>query len=643
MKFGKKEQKRSSIFRKVFGRLVLVGILPIITIAIAGGIILYLAYHQSAEDFEKTLLAQKRVEVDRYVRETLKSFELYINLADQSDLLTNCSLSELLEGYLLAYPNLDEVSFIKTFPTSLLSRERGTEELEQCYEESLLAHEQPSGKEMARIVRDSPEHELRSFSNDGAYLQAREGRSSISWVVWKNNIPVVRIMAPVRQQGSVEAADNLIAVLTGELNLSGLQQFFQSSSFGREGAFYLLDEQGHVLAHSGAVAELFQDAANVRDEASTSGSIITTTTLSGKRSLVVAVPATLTKWTFIAEWPVTDAFGPLINLLWQSAFIAVLLGAAIFLFSTRQAHEIVNPIRLLQAAAARIGRGELWGSIEVQTRDELQDLGESLQRMAGDLARLQEIRSTEVRAQALAQAVEKEQELDEAKDSLLTNASHQFRTPISVLNWNIDLLKTMQLPPDAAPLLEGIAEHAGNLSAIAGDLLNATAFGSGYVAQEGTAPVDLAQILNEVLDRYHIAAERKKLRVSRQFPETPLMVVGSYGALRILFEALVANAVTYTNEGGEIQVVVQEQPDGTIACSLRDTGIGIPKMDQDKLFTAFFRASNAIVAKNVGTGLGLFVARNIAAGHRGSIFVGSEEGKGTEFIVVLPRAENPKS
>lgn len=607
MKDKSLQKGHTSIFRKVFGRLVLIGILPIVTIAIAGGVILYFSYRQGTEDFERTLLAQKRVEVDRFIRETLESFELFVNYENVSP-ISQTDQEFLLEGYLEANEELVEVSFLETINENL------------------------RGRETARLIRSGAPFSERDRSNDIVFLTAQGGRQYIGPVYWKEKIPYVTLASPVRNKNGI-----VVNVLAGELRLSQLQQFFKGASFGREGAFYLLDEKGYVLAFSGAIAELQQDAVIIRDTALASQDAITDSTLSGKYSLVVALPATLTKWTFIAEWPVTDAFGPLINLLWQAALITGLLGAAIFFFSTRQAREIVTPIHSLQAAAARIGRGEFWGPIEVHTRDELEDLGESLRLMSGELARLQEIRSTEVRAQALAQAVEKEQELDEAKDALLTNASHQFRTPISVLNWNIDLLKTMQLPPDAAPLLEGIAEHAGNLSAIAGDLLNATAFGSGYVAQEGTAPVDLVRVIDEVLGRYRKAMERKKLRLSQQFPQSPAMIQGSYGALRILFEALVANAVTYTNEGGEIQMALQEQTDGTFACSIRDTGIGIPKQDQDKLFTAFYRASNAIVAKNVGTGLGLFVARNITAGHRGSIFVGSEEGKGTEFIVVLPK------
>ena len=96
------------------------------------------------------------------------------------------------------------------------------------------------------------------------------------------------------------------------------------------------------------------------------------------------------------------------------------------------------------------------------------------------------------------------------------------------------------------------------------------------------------------------------------------------------------NSVKYTLKGG---VTVQLKNHDSIKVVVKDTGIGIPPAEQKHLFSSFFRASNAITMKNVGTGLGLFIVRNIMNGHGGQIdCVSSDIDKGTEFAVTLPAA-----
>lgn len=602
------EHKHSTIFRKIFSRLFLAGILPLLAITGAGVTLLYFSYTESNERLEQTLLAQKRSEVDRFIRQTLETFEIFVGY-DADESISQQDQDFLLDGILRSNNELRDVSFIAT-----------------------LGGNDGRGIETARLVRGTTMFTLRSRKDDAAYLIASQGHAYISGVTWDNAVAYVTIASPVRNKNGT-----IVAVLSGELKLTRLQQLFQAASFGNGGTILLLDETGHVLAHSQDASLLNHDAASLPVREEPFRAILTKKGLSAGEVLASSLPLANPRWLFVAEWPVKDAFAPLISFILQIALVGILLIITLLVLATVQAREVVRPIRALQQFAQRIGRGEFWKPVQIRTRDELEELGESLTRMANDLARLQEVRSTEVRAQALAQAIEKEHELDEAKDVLLTTASHQFRTPVSVLNWNISLLKNMNLPKEAQDLVGGISEHTANLSMIASDLLNATAFGAGYVAQPGPEPLALGLLLDEAMKRYRQDAEKKALTITREYPELPTAVQGSYGALRILFEALVSNAITYTPQGGSIQAVVQDMQDGTVGVMLRDSGIGIPEKEQEYLFTAFFRASNAIVAKNVGTGLGLFVARNIAVGHGGTIRFASQEGKGSEFIIILPK------
>jgi signal transduction histidine kinase len=104
--------------------------------------------------------------------------------------------------------------------------------------------------------------------------------------------------------------------------------------------------------------------------------------------------------------------------------------------------------------------------------------------------------------------------------------------------------------------------------------------------------------------------------------------------LREIFENLLTNAIKYTPEGGAIFVHAEHQK-GSVTIRVRDTGCGIPKDQQDKIFSRFFRAENAMSIDTEGTGLGLYLVSQLVRTLGGSISFTSDEGKGTEFVLTL--------
>jgi signal transduction histidine kinase len=106
--------------------------------------------------------------------------------------------------------------------------------------------------------------------------------------------------------------------------------------------------------------------------------------------------------------------------------------------------------------------------------------------------------------------------------------------------------------------------------------------------------------------------------------------------LERLLENLVSNAIKYTPEGGTVEVRFERRGEDEVRIIVRDTGIGIPAEEQDKLFREFFRAANARKHTREGTGLGLALVKQIVERHRGRIDLSSEEGRGTEIVIDLP-------
>jgi len=121
-------------------------------------------------------------------------------------------------------------------------------------------------------------------------------------------------------------------------------------------------------------------------------------------------------------------------------------------------------------------------------------------------------------------------------------------------------------------------------------------------------------------------------------PGNPLLVEFDEEKLAMAFENLLDNATKYTPPGGAVTLRVL--PEGkVIRIEIQDTGIGIGREQLSRIFTKFFRADNAVRLQTSGTGLGLYVSKNIVEGHGGTISVKSEEGKGTLFTVMLPIAK----
>ncbi len=228
---------------------------------------------------------------------------------------------------------------------------------------------------------------------------------------------------------------------------------------------------------------------------------------------------------------------------------------------------------------------------------------------------------------------------DREKTDFMNLVTHELRSPMVAIR---SLLQTLaeeyagQLNPEQRMLLERADKRAEQMIDMINDLLRLAKTRAGAVRE----PVvfDLVEETRGVVELFSPQAERAELRL-RFDPQTePVPVRGDRGDLRYVITNLVSNAIKYTPEGGTVRVEVRRENE-TALLAVHDTGIGIPPEDRPKLFTEFFRASNARRRRAVGTGLGLAISKRIVEAHGGSIEVQSTIGKGSSFYVRLPCGE----
>jgi signal transduction histidine kinase/HAMP domain-containing protein len=227
--------------------------------------------------------------------------------------------------------------------------------------------------------------------------------------------------------------------------------------------------------------------------------------------------------------------------------------------------------------------------------------------------------------------------VDQTKSDFLATVSHELRTPLTSIAGYVEMLRDGEMGPvDPAQdkVLATVERNAARLRHLIEDLLTLSKIEAGAF-KTVMQPVDLAEIVTAAVTALRPAAVAKGLELRCACPGQGPMLNGDSGQLDRLLMNLLSNAVKFTPEGGEILVCAGTEGAQAVL-TVTDSGIGIPDGDQAKLFTRFFRASNAVYRSIPGTGLGLAIVRTIVDNHGGELSVLSREGKGTTVRVQFP-------
>ncbi len=227
-------------------------------------------------------------------------------------------------------------------------------------------------------------------------------------------------------------------------------------------------------------------------------------------------------------------------------------------------------------------------------------------------------------------------ELDRQKDELLSIVSHQLAAPVTAIKWYLESLldDPKQLDESQKTDLKSMQSISEDLSDLVGMILDVSRIQLGKMKVD-VQPLDVGQFFHEILDVIDPKAKDKPVNFIKSLPQKMPVALLDKRLTRMTVENLLTNAVKYTPKDGNVWFTVTIDEKNVMSITVKDTGVGIPKADQGKIFGKQFRASNVRNAID-GNGFGLYVAKGAIEGQDGKIWFESEEGKGTTFFVQVP-------
>lgn len=300
----------------------------------------------------------------------------------------------------------------------------------------------------------------------------------------------------------------------------------------------------------------------------------------------------------------------------QSIIIcSVIIGAAVLLlgFSTFSGvffiRSIANPIRDVSNSARKIAMGEFKTQIETDRNDEIGELCDAVNYMASELDRAESL-----------------------KNDFISSVSHELRTPLTAIRgWGETAKMSVGVDDELVQKgLDVVLNESERLSKLVEELLDFSRMQSGRLTVN-VGKLNVTKLIFAAADMYVELAKQRNIEVISVPPKKDCEILGDADRLKQVFVNIIDNAVKYTESGGQV-LIEQYIEESCVRIVVKDTGVGIPAADIDRVKEKFFKSNKTVR----GSGIGLAVADEIVKQHEGLLFLESTEGVGTTVTVVFP-------
>lgn len=586
----KRTLKQHKIRDRFILYLVVVAVVPVLVLSAVALYLVDLSHKHDVSQLELQVIDQKQLELSSFMNDLVGLLELRVGF-DELAPINPAQQDFILEGLLAENSAFKEVSLINL-----------------------------NGLETAKQGRGGVVSDLANVSQLEKFKTAQSGNQYVSDVHFTLEGPALSVAVPVYNR-----RNQIIQVLAAEIGLEQVVRSIQRTRFGTSGYAILFDEHGRLIAYGGtgtaSQGTSYTHYSRVRntyagkqydalDKQDRYTSVIDATPVVGAGRQLSQL-----NWTLLVEWPLVDADSVVEDIRTQAIGFTGIAIIAVLLFAPLIARRLVKPIRQLQYATKRLEEGEFDHKVEITSHDELETLGHSFNHMASGLKRLQEL-----------------------KNEFVFIAAHELRTPVTAIRGYLSLMQeeSAGLSEEMKKWITTVWNSNERLVQLVHDILEIARDDAGKMKVE-VAAVDLVAPVEQVLSEVQTLADEKNIILRYDKLEAVPPVLGDTQRIMEIIMNFVSNAIKYNNQGGLVQVT-HEVTETHVVTHVIDNGLGMNKEDQKRLFEKFFRAETDATKAIEGTGLGLFITKELVEKQGGKVMVTSEEGKGSTFSFSLKKA-----
>jgi signal transduction histidine kinase len=315
-------------------------------------------------------------------------------------------------------------------------------------------------------------------------------------------------------------------------------------------------------------------------------------------------------WTIVVEWPLNEADTIVTNFrntILLTVFVSIII---VIILALILAKHLINPVKKLQNASQEIEKGNFENKVIITTNDELEELGDSFNTMANGLKRLEEL-----------------------KNEFVYVAAHELRAPVTAVKGYMELIfdgAGGTVSPELEKLLTPVKKSNERLVNLVNDLLKVARQEAGRL-EIILSRTNIVNHIVSILEEVTPLAKKRNIELRYVKKEIPDIMIND-GSFKEVIMNFVSNAIKYGNDNGFVEITHSVE-NNILYTTIKDNGRGMSPEDQKHLFEKFFRASDVKNSSIEGTGLGLFITKELVEKMNGTLSVQSVPGQGTTFTI----------